>query len=56
MAICVFPVAAFPWNANDYARSWYSCDEVERDLELRYFNIDRDKQTIIPLHTCGTEV
>ena len=35
-------------NANDYARSWYSCDEVEGDLELRYFNIDRDKQTIIP--------
>ena len=35
-------------NANDYARSWYSCDEVAGDLELRYFNIDRDKQTIIP--------
>ena len=35
-------------NANDYARSWYSCDEVAGDLELRYFNIDRDKQSIIP--------
>ncbi len=35
-------------NANDYARSWYSCDECEGDFELRYFNIDRDKQTIIP--------
>ena len=35
-------------GANDYARSWYSCDEVEGDFELRYFNIDRDKQTIIP--------
>lgn len=35
-------------GANDYARSWYSCDEVPGDLELRYFNIDRDKQTIIP--------
>ena len=33
---------------NDYARSWYSCDEVEGDLELRYFNIDRDKTSIIP--------
>ncbi len=35
-------------GANDYARSWYSCDEVPGDLELRYFNIERDKQTIIP--------
>jgi len=35
-------------GANDYARSWYSCDEVEGDFELRYFNIDRDKQTVIP--------
>ena len=36
-------------NANDYARSWYSCDEVPGDFELRYFNIDRDKRGIIPL-------
>ncbi len=36
-------------NANDYARSWFSCDEVSGDFELRYFNIERDKQTIIPL-------
>ena len=35
-------------NANDYALSWYSCDEVAGDLELRHFNIDRDKRTIIP--------
>lgn len=35
-------------NANDYARSWYSCDEVAGDFELRFFNIDRDKETIIP--------
>lgn len=35
-------------GANDYARSWYSCDETEGDFELRYFNIDRDKQAIIP--------
>lgn len=35
-------------GANDYARSWYSCDEVEGDFELRYFNIERDKQAIIP--------
>lgn len=36
-------------NANDYARSWYSCDEVPGDFELRYFNIGRDRQGIIPL-------
>lgn len=35
-------------GANDYARSWYSCDEVPGDFELRYFNIERDKQAIIP--------
>lgn len=35
-------------GANDYARSWYSCDETRGDLELRYFNIDRDKTSIIP--------
>jgi len=35
-------------GANDYARSWYSCDEVEGDFNLNHFNIDRDKQAIIP--------
>lgn len=35
-------------GANDYARSWYSCDETKGDLELRYFNIDRDREAIIP--------
>ena len=36
-------------NCNDYGRSWYSCDEVAGDLELRHFNIERDKRSIIPL-------
>lgn len=36
-------------NANDYARSWYSCSDVPGDFELRYFNIERDKRNIIPL-------
>ena len=36
-------------NANDYARSWYSCDDVVGDLGLKHFNIERDKQNIIPL-------
>lgn len=37
-----------PMNANDYARDWYSCDEVAGDFALEYFNIDRDRETIIP--------
>lgn len=36
-------------NANDYAREWYSCDEVDGDFELRHFNIEHDKRNIIPL-------
>ena len=36
-------------NANDYARAWYSCSEIPGDFNLRYFNIDHDKQNIIPL-------
>lgn len=36
-------------NANDYARSWYSCDDVPGDFALKAFNIERDKQNIIPL-------
>ena len=35
-------------GANDYARSWYSCDETAGDFELRLFNIDRDLTTLIP--------
>ncbi|MCQ2196076.1 MAG: beta-glycosidase [Bacteroidaceae bacterium] len=36
-------------NANDYARAWYSCSEVNGDFGLRYFNIEHDKRNIIPL-------
>ena len=36
-------------NANDYANGWYSCDTVAGDFELRYFNIERDKQTLLPM-------
>ena len=43
-----FSMGRIPMNANDYARDWYSCDEVSGDFQLTYFNIDRDKQTIIP--------
>jgi glucosylceramidase len=44
-----FTVGRVSMNANDYARSWYSCDDVVGDLGLRFFNIERDKRNIIPL-------
>lgn len=43
-----FTLGRFSMNANDYARSWYSCDEVPGDFKLQYFNIERDKQALIP--------
>ncbi|PKQ60811.1 beta-glycosidase [Labilibaculum manganireducens] len=43
-----FTMGRFSMNANDYARDWYSCDEVDGDFQLKYFNIDRDKTTLIP--------
>ena len=43
-----FTMGRIPMNANDYARDWYSCDEVAGDFSLKYFNIDRDKTTLIP--------
>ncbi len=43
-----FTMGRFSMNANDYSRDWYSCDEVPGDFELKYFNIDRDKTTLIP--------
>ncbi len=41
-------IGRIPMNASDYARSWYSCDEVWGDFDLLYFNIDRDRTTLIP--------
>ena len=43
-----FNIGRIPMNANDYARSWYSCDSVDGDFSLKFFNIDRDMQTLIP--------
>ncbi len=43
-----YTLGRFSMNANDYARNWYSCDEVPGDFQLKYFNIDRDRTTIIP--------
>jgi len=43
-----FSMGRFSMNANDYARDWYSCDEVSGDFQLKYFNIDRDNTSLIP--------
>lgn len=36
-------------NANDYSRAWYSCDTVAGDFQLKYFNIEHDRQNVIRL-------
>ncbi|MDD4990991.1 MAG: glycoside hydrolase family 30 protein [Paludibacter sp.] len=41
-------IGRIPVGANDYARSWYSSDEVDGDFDMNYFNVDRDKRTLIP--------
>lgn len=43
-----FTMGRFSMNANDYARDWYSGDEVSGDFQLKHFNINRDKTTLIP--------
>ncbi len=43
-----YQIGRIPVGANDYARDWYSCNEVDGDFEMKNFNIDRDKQTLIP--------
>jgi glucosylceramidase len=40
---CDFTLARMPIGASDYGNSWYSLDDVEGDLKLEKFNIDRDK-------------
>ena len=46
-----FSVGRFSVGANDYARSWYSCDEIDTDstdFQMEHFNIDRDLNCLIP--------
>ena len=45
----------FSMNANDYARDWYSCTEVDGDFQLKHFNINRDKTTLIPFIKAAQE-
>lgn len=43
-----FSMGRISMNANDYALDWYSCSDVPGDFDLKHFNIERDKMTIIP--------
>jgi len=43
-----FTRGRFSMGANDYARGWYCCDSVAGDFTLKYFNINRDRETLIP--------
>ncbi len=43
-----FNICRLPIGANDYARDWYSLDETDGDFNMEHFNIDRDKQVLIP--------
>lgn len=43
-----FTMGRISMNANDYALDWFSCSDVQGDFDLQYFNIERDKLTIIP--------
>lgn len=45
---CGFTLCRLPVGANDYARSWYSLDEVEGDYALEHFSIARDHESLIP--------
>ena len=43
-----FTICRMPIGANDYARSYYSLNDSASDFEMKYFNIDRDKKSLVP--------
>lgn len=43
-----FTIGRIPVGASDYARGWYSCNETDGDFAMKHFNIDRDKEVMIP--------
>ncbi|MDO4276124.1 MAG: glycoside hydrolase family 30 protein [Eubacteriales bacterium] len=45
---CGFTFCRLPMGASDYAKSWYSYDEVEDDYELKHFSIERDRRYLLP--------
>ena len=45
---CRFNICRMPIGANDYAVDWYSHNEVAEDFTMTNFNLNRDKQRLIP--------
>jgi glucosylceramidase len=43
-----FNICRMPVGANDFSIDWYSYNETPGDFEMRNFNIDNDKKTLIP--------
>jgi glucosylceramidase len=41
-------ICRMPIGANDYARSWYSLNDTEGDFAMEHFNIERDRNYLIP--------
>ncbi|MBQ3550954.1 MAG: hypothetical protein IJA41_08260 [Clostridia bacterium] len=42
-------IARISVGSSDYSAELYSYDDVDGDVELKYFSIDRDKEYIIPM-------
>ena len=45
---CGFTFCRLSVGANDFAESWYSYNEVDGDLSMEHFSIDRDRKYVIP--------
>jgi len=45
---CAFNLARMPVGANDYAVDWYSLNETKGDFAMAHFNLERDRQRLIP--------
>jgi len=43
-----FTICRMPVAANDFSRDWYSYNETENDFEMTNFNINNDRETLIP--------
>jgi len=50
-----FSVCRTPIGANDISRKWYSYDEVDGDFALEHFNVDNDRDTLIPFILAARE-
>lgn len=52
---CAFSLCRTPMGASDFARGWYSYDEVPGDFALDHFSVANDRDTLIPfIHAAQT--